>query len=87
MVGGRRQNPGSVGTCRCPPAQELLAIQQSDGPKNLGFFGTRNMGVTHQKLVEILAYAYASTVRPRGYGGESVEFEQTCAWWLLEDHQ
>ncbi|GLC40654.1 hypothetical protein PLESTB_000036200 [Pleodorina starrii] len=40
---------------------ELLAIQQSDGPKNLGFFGTRNMGVTHQKLVEILAYAYAST--------------------------
>jgi hypothetical protein len=43
--------------------QELLAIQQSDGPKNVGFFGTRNMGVTHQKLVEILSYAYASTVR------------------------
>lgn len=42
--------------------QELLAIQQSDGPKNIGFFGTRNMGVTHQKLVEILSYAYASTV-------------------------
>lgn len=41
---------------------ELLAIQQSDGPKNIGFFGTRNMGVTHQKLVEILSYAYASTV-------------------------
>lgn len=41
--------------------QELLAIQQSDGPKKLGFFGTRNMGVTHQKLVEILSYAYAST--------------------------
>lgn len=40
---------------------ELLAIQQSDGPKSLGFFGTRNMGVTHQKLVEILSYAYAST--------------------------
>lgn len=40
---------------------ELLAIQQSDGPKNIGFFGTRNMGVTHQKLVEILSYAYAST--------------------------
>jgi len=40
---------------------ELLAIQQSDGPKNIGFFGTRNMGVTHQKLVEILSYAYATT--------------------------
>eukprot|EP00798_Chlamydomonas_sp_ICE-L_P010381 gene10381-8322_t len=39
---------------------ELLAIQQSDGPKNIGFFGTRNMGLTHQKIVEILAYAYAS---------------------------
>ena len=44
-------------------AQELLAIQQSDGPKAIGFFGTRNMGVTHQKLVEVLSYAYASTVR------------------------
>ncbi|KAG1664375.1 hypothetical protein FOA52_004708 [Chlamydomonas sp. UWO 241] len=40
---------------------ELMAIQQSDGPKAIGFFGTRNMGVTHQKLVEVLAYAYAST--------------------------
>jgi len=43
--------------------QELLAIQQNDGPKDIGFFGTRNMGVTHQKLVEILSYAYASAVR------------------------
>lgn len=42
--------------------QELMAIQQSDGPKNIAFFGTRNMGVTHQKLVEVLSYAYASTV-------------------------
>ncbi|MEW5304166.1 MAG: hypothetical protein WDW36_006797 [Sanguina aurantia] len=25
------------------------------------FFGTRNMGLTHQKLVEIVSYAYAST--------------------------
>eukprot|EP00882_Tetradesmus_deserticola_P029426 GHRQ01032960.1.p1 GENE.GHRQ01032960.1~~GHRQ01032960.1.p1 ORF type:complete len:175 (+),score=21.71 GHRQ01032960.1:584-1108(+) len=41
---------------------ELLAIQQNDGPKNLGFFGTRNMGMTHQKLVEILSYAMVSTV-------------------------
>lgn len=44
-------------------AQELLAIQQDDGPKNLGFFGTRNMGMTHQKLVEILSYAMVSAVR------------------------
>lgn len=40
---------------------ELMAIQQSDGPKAMGFFGTRNMGVTHQKLVEVLSYAYTST--------------------------
>ncbi|KAI8464885.1 MAG: hypothetical protein J3K34DRAFT_101889 [Monoraphidium minutum] len=40
---------------------ELLAIQQDDGPKALGFFGTRNMGMTHQKLVEILSYAMVST--------------------------
>ncbi|KAF5833324.1 hypothetical protein DUNSADRAFT_10405 [Dunaliella salina] len=39
---------------------ELLAIQQNDGPKDISFLGTRNMGVTHQKLVEILSYAYAS---------------------------
>lgn len=42
--------------------QELLAIQANEGPKNLGFFGTRNMGITHQKLVEILSYAMVSTV-------------------------
>mmetsp|Transcript_12653 Transcript_12653/g.46245 ORF Transcript_12653/g.46245 Transcript_12653/m.46245 type:complete len:254 (+) Transcript_12653:200-961(+) len=40
--------------------QELLAIQQS-GPKNIGFFGTRNMGYSHQKLIEILAYAMIIT--------------------------
>jgi hypothetical protein len=51
-----------------PFLQELLAIQQSDGPKNLGFFGTRNMGMTHQKLVEILSYAMVSTV-----GGGAVD--------------
>jgi hypothetical protein len=49
---------GDVAVC----LQELLAIQQNDGPKNLGFFGTRNMGMTHQKLVEILSYAMVSTV-------------------------
>jgi hypothetical protein len=49
--------------------QELLAIQRDDGPKSLGFFGTRNMGVTHQKLVEILAYAMVSAVRVDLRGG------------------
>jgi hypothetical protein len=58
-----------LGTPVCPCfviMQELLAIQQSDGPKNLGFFGTRNMGMTHQKLVEILSYAMVSTVCSAG---------------------
>lgn len=41
--------------------EELLAIQQN-GPKDIGFFGTRNMGFTHQKLVEILSYALILTV-------------------------
>ena len=40
--------------------QELLAIQ-NNGAKNLGFFGTRNMGFLHQKLVEILSYAMVIT--------------------------
>ncbi|KAK7277043.1 hypothetical protein RIF29_18192 [Crotalaria pallida] len=40
--------------------QELLAIQQ-DGPRAIGFFGTRNMGFTHQKLIEILSYAMVIT--------------------------
>ena len=40
--------------------QELIAIQ-SGGPKNLGFFGTRNMGFLHQELVEILSYALVLT--------------------------
>lgn len=61
-------------------AQELLAIQQSDGPKNLGFFGTRNMGVTHQKLVEILAYAYASTVRQAQCGPRPRALEADMTW-------
>lgn len=38
---------------------ELLAIQQS-GPKNIGFFGTRNMGMTHQQLIEIVRCAEGS---------------------------
>ncbi len=42
--------------------QELLAMQQN-GPKNIGFFGTRNMGFMHQNLIEILSYAMVLTVR------------------------
>jgi len=41
-------------------AQELLAIQQN-GPKAIGFFGTRNMGFLHQQLIEILSYAMVLT--------------------------
>ena len=47
-----------------PAAQELMAIQQS-GPRNIGFFGTRNMGFLHQQLIEILSYAMVLTVRAR----------------------
>jgi len=39
---------------------ELLAIQEN-GPKNIGFFGTRNTGLMHQRLIEILAYAMVLT--------------------------
>lgn len=42
-------------------AQELLAIQQQ-GPRSIGFFGTRNMGFMHQELIEILSYAMVITV-------------------------
>lgn len=42
--------------------QELLAIQQQ-GPRAIGFFGTRNMGFMHQELIEILSYALVITVR------------------------
>eukprot|EP00250_Pteridium_aquilinum_P017412 c23620_g1_i1 orf=123-968(+) len=40
--------------------QELLAIQQQ-GPTAIGFFGTRNMGFTHQQLIEVLSYAMVIT--------------------------
>ena len=40
--------------------QELIAIQ-ADGPKDIGFFGTRNMGFLHQQLIEILSYAMVLT--------------------------
>lgn len=42
-------------------SQELLAIQQQ-GPRAIGFFGTRNMGFMHQELIEILSYAMVITV-------------------------
>jgi hypothetical protein len=41
-----------------------MAIQQS-GPRDIGFFGTRNMGFLHQQLIEILSYAMVLTVRAR----------------------
>jgi len=44
-------------------AQELIAMQQN-GPKDLGFFGTRNMGFLHQNLIEILSYVMVLTARP-----------------------
>ncbi|ONK57888.1 uncharacterized protein A4U43_C09F5240 [Asparagus officinalis] len=40
--------------------QELLAIQQQ-GPRAIGFFGTRNMGFMHQQLIEVLSYAMIIT--------------------------
>lgn len=42
--------------------QELIAMQEN-GPKNLGFFGTRNMGFLHQNLIEVLSYAMVLTVQ------------------------
>lgn len=41
--------------------QELIAMQQN-GPKEIGFFGTRNMGWMHQQLIEVLSYAMVLTV-------------------------
>ncbi|KAG6488950.1 hypothetical protein ZIOFF_050208 [Zingiber officinale] len=40
---------------------ELLTIQQQ-GPRSIGFFGTRNMGFMHQQLIEILSYAMVITL-------------------------
>lgn len=42
--------------------QELMAIQEN-GPRDIGFFGTRNMGFSHQSLIEILSYAMVLTAR------------------------
>jgi hypothetical protein len=53
----REKSEGGSGT---DLMQELLAIQEN-GPKTIGFFGTRNMGFLHQQLVEILSYAMVLT--------------------------
>ena len=37
---------------------------QEEHPKDIGFFGTRNMGYMHQQLIEVLSYAMVLTVRP-----------------------
>ena len=37
-----------------------MAIQQQ-GPRDIGFFGTRNMGFLHPQLIEILSYAMILT--------------------------
>ncbi|KAF8101258.1 hypothetical protein N665_0208s0045 [Sinapis alba] len=60
------EGSGSVAVSELKPAadvdyiQELLAIQQQ-GPRTIGFFGTRNMGFMHQELIEILSYAMVIT--------------------------
>uniref|UniRef100_A0A1J3E200 Uncharacterized protein n=1 Tax=Noccaea caerulescens TaxID=107243 RepID=A0A1J3E200_NOCCA len=60
------EGTGSVAVSELKPAvdvdyiQELLAIQQQ-GPRSIGFFGTRNMGFMHQELIEILSYAMVIT--------------------------
>ncbi|CAL9245719.1 unnamed protein product [Arabidopsis halleri] len=60
------EGPGSVAVSELQPVpdvdyiQELLAIQQQ-GPRTIGFFGTRNMGFMHQELIQILSYAMVIT--------------------------
>lgn len=55
--------------------QEFLAIQNQQ-PRNLGFFGTRNMGFMHQQLIEVLAYAMLLTVRGRQWA----RLGACCGW-------
>ncbi|KAG4211624.1 hypothetical protein ERO13_A02G106300v2 [Gossypium hirsutum] len=60
------EGSGAVAVSKLKPVpdvdylQELLAIQQQ-GPRSIGFFGTRNMGFMHQELIEILSYALVIT--------------------------
>ena len=71
IVEGTGNAPQVLEAAPKPPSdieylQELIAIQQN-GPKNIGFFGTRNMGFLHQQLIEILSYAMVLTVRKRPF--------------------
>ncbi|KAF0910127.1 hypothetical protein E2562_001350 [Oryza meyeriana var. granulata] len=43
--------------------QELLASIQQQGPRSIGFLGTRSMGFMHQQLIDILSYAMIITVQ------------------------
>ena len=52
---------------------------QQNGPKNLGFFGTRNMGFLHQNLIEILSYAMVLTVRSLLHGALAQQRRAFCA--------
>lgn len=65
--------------------QELLAIQQQ-GPRAIGFFGTRNMGFMHQELIEILSYAMVITVRCYECDKQSsyIAFEYWVYWHLAK---
>ncbi|KAL8088778.1 hypothetical protein AgCh_038529 [Apium graveolens] len=64
LVGGSGETAVLVSEYKPSPdmdyLQELLAIQQQ-GPRSIGFFGTRNMGFMHQELIEILSYAMVIT--------------------------
>ncbi len=59
----RLQSRKSMNVVNGSPPQELIAMQQN-GPKEIGFFGTRNMGWMHQQLIEVLSYAMVLTVSP-----------------------
>lgn len=59
----RLQSRQTVNVVNGSPLQELIAMQQN-GPKEIGFFGTRNMGWMHQQLIEVLSYAMVLTVSP-----------------------
>ena len=69
IAGGGLEEEGAAGVATLEQSkapsdleylQELIAIQ-SNGPKIIGFFGTRNMGFLHQQLIEILSYAMVLT--------------------------
>lgn len=61
-----------------PLSQEFLAIQ-NEQPRNVGFFGTRNMGFMHQQLIEVLSYAMLLTVSPQG--GRPARQDASASLW------